>query len=108
PDPPRAARRARRRGRPSNSPLAGVVVHGMGAELDGLPVRCMSIRVGPGLLALEERRRTDQAFGCDETLQRRQPVLVITRSIVRVATLGGCFDFIGERRRPFVPGEMAL
>ena len=68
----------------------------------------MAIGVGPGLLALQQGGGIGQAFGGDQALQRRQPMLVVVCAVVGLAAIFRGFEFRGQRRRPFFPCEMAL
>src|SRR5713101_2135511 len=63
---------------------------------------------GPGLLAREKRRRISQARGHDQALESRQPMVIVSRAVVRLTATGGGLEFIGERGRPFLPGEIPL
>ena len=68
----------------------------------------VSIGFGPGLLALEQRGHVSQALCCDQAFEGHQPVLIITRAVVRFASISGSLEFIGKRGGPLFPGEIAL
>lgn len=75
-------------------------------QLDGLTVRRVPVGVGPGFLSCEHRGRISQALGRHQALKSRQPVLIITRAVVRFAAIGCGFEFLRECRRPLFPSEM--
>jgi len=68
----------------------------------------MAIRVSPCFLAGGECARIGQAFGLNKTLECREPVLIVMRTVIGLAAIGRGFQFIGEGGRPFLPREMAL
>src|SRR5713101_8537832 len=97
--------------RPYPSCQPGLVVlwfRRSGAEFDGLAVGGVTVGIGPGFFASEKRGRISQTFCGEETLQGREPVVVIMRAIVAFAAVGGGFEFCGEGSGPFLPGEMPL
>src|SRR6266852_5595556 len=69
-----------------------------------------SVPIGfdPGLLALKQRGHVSQGLRRDQAFEGRQPVLIITRPVVRYAAIGGGLEFIGKRGGPLFPGEIAL
>ena len=79
-----------------------------GGELHRLPVRRMTVGIGPVFFAGEQGGRIGQAFGCDESLKGGQPVVVVVGTVVGLAAIGCRLEFGGERGGPFFPGEMAL
>src|SRR5690348_17608853 len=79
-----------------------------GGELDRLAVWRMAIGLCPGFLTRGERGRIGQPFFRDEALERGQPMIVVTRTVVGLTAIGGRFEFRGQRRGPFLPGEMTL
>ena len=58
------------------------------------------IRLRPGRLAPVEVGRAQHLFRGDQTLQRDQPVVVITRAVVCLAPVPDLPQHGGERRRP--------
>ena len=68
----------------------------------------MAIRVSPSFLAFQKRGGIGQAFTAYQTLQSRQPVVVVMRSIVGLTPVGGGSEFGGEGVGPLFPGEMAF
>ena len=68
----------------------------------------MAIRVSPRVSTCAERGSIRQSLLGDETLQSCEPVIVVMRSIVGLAAIGCGLEFFGERRRPFLPGEMTF
>jgi hypothetical protein len=77
-------------------------------QIDGLSVRCMSIGVGPGFFASKHLVWIGKSFRSHEMFERGQPVFVVGGTVVRVATICRGLEFIGQRRRPLFPGEVAL
>src|SRR5258708_3104445 len=71
-------------------------------------MRCMTIRVGPGLSSIEQGTLSRQVPGRDQSLQRRQPIFVVARTVVGLSAIGGRLEFFGKRGGPFLPGEIAL
>ena len=68
----------------------------------------MAVSVGPGFFASNHLVWIRQSLLCDEALERREPVFVIARAVVRLAAIHRGFEFVGERSRPLLPREMAL
>ena len=56
-----------------------------GAEHDRLSVRRVSVGVGPGLLALQQRRSIGQPLLRDQTLEGGYPVVIVLRAVVGLA-----------------------
>ena len=77
------------------------------AQFDRSAVGRVPVGVDPGVLSRLERGRVSQALGGDQALQRGQPVLVISRAVVGLTARGGGPQFVGQRRGPLRPGEMA-
>src|ERR1700722_20418295 len=75
-------------------------------QLNRLAVGSVPVSAGPCFLPTRESRRIAQALGGDEALQRREPMLVVMRAIVRLAAIGGCLEFVCERGGPLFPSEM--
>src|SRR5262245_33045463 len=88
--------------------MVSVVMAMRRAQFDGFPVRRMPVRVGPFFFARRHRRGVGQSFFGDEAFERGEPVMVVARSVVVLAALGGRLDFVGERGRPLLPREIAL
>src|SRR5450756_2759869 len=61
----------------------------------------------PGIAVAVQGRGAGDAFLGDQPFQRRQPVSVIGLAAVGIAACLRALDLIGERCRPFVPGEQA-
>src|SRR5262245_21825870 len=59
------------------------------SELDRLAVRGVPVRIRPRFLALEKGCRRCQPLGGREAFERRKPVLVIARAVVRLPAIGG-------------------
>src|SRR5579863_591850 len=68
----------------------------------------MPVSIGPCFLASSERPRIAQAFGSNEPLQSREPMLVISRTVIRLTAIGGGLQFIRKRGCPLFPGKMPL
>jgi len=66
----------------------------------------MAIGVGPGFFAREHGCSVGETFSSDKTLERGEPMLIVTRAIVGLATVGGGFQFLSESRGPLFPSEM--
>src|SRR5258706_3041263 len=79
-----------------------------GSEFHWFAVRGVKVCVGPGFLALVQLRAAGETFCRHELFQSREPMLVIMRAIVGFAALGGHFEFVRERCRPFLPGKVAM
>src|SRR5262249_3346359 len=78
-----------------------------GPKFDWLTVGRVAIRVRPRALPFEHLGRIGQTPGGNETLERGEPMLVVVRSIVGLAASGSRLQFVGERGRPFLPGEVS-
>ena len=74
-------------------------------EFDRLPVRGVPVRIGPGFLARLQLRTIHQPFGCDHAFESREPIVVVMRAFIGLATIGRGFKFIGKRAGPFLPRE---
>jgi len=68
----------------------------------------MAVRVRPSLFTLGQGCLFGQSFAGHKTFQRHQPMLVVMRSVVGLAAIGGGFQFGRQRIGPFFPGEMTL
>src|SRR5688572_26135645 len=77
-------------------------------KLDGLAVRRVAVGLCPGRFAREQRRRICQPFGRHQSLERRQPVFVVTGTVIRFTARGGGLQFIRQDRGPLFPSEMSL
>ncbi len=60
-----------------------------GFQLHGFAMWSVPVRVGPGFFAGGERRAIAQAFGHDQPLQSREPMLVVMRAVVGLAAISG-------------------
>src|SRR6185312_16987251 len=60
------------------------------------------------VLALAQDAGRCQSLLDYEALERREPVLVVPRAVVRLAPIGSRTQFSSERRGPFLPGEVPL
>lgn|SRR5208282_3309500 len=79
-----------------------------GAQLDGLAVGRAAVGFGPGFLARQQSCGVGQLLGRYQTFKGREPMMIVARAVVGLASTGGRFDFIRESRCPFLPGEMPL
>src|SRR5246127_1079897 len=61
----------------------------------------------PGVAGARQDAALDHAFFGEDSLKRRQPMLVVSLARVGIAGHLRLLDFIAERRRPFGPGEQA-
>jgi len=68
----------------------------------------MPVGVGPGFFARQQCRLIRQALSYHQTLQRGQPMVIVMRTIVRLTAIRRGFQLLSQRRRPFLPGEVAL
>src|SRR5579864_8747579 len=68
----------------------------------------MPISVRPSLFASKQFSRTRKTLCRDETLEGRQPIMVIVGAIINFAPIGGPLYFFRQRGRPFLPSEMPL
>jgi hypothetical protein len=68
----------------------------------------MLIGFSPGFLAYVQGCAVDQALGQDQALKRREPMVIVLRTVVGLAAVGRCLEFIGKRGGPFIPSEMPL
>ena len=77
--------------------------------MNRLPVGSGSVPVGvdPGLFAGEHLIPIRKTLCRHQFFQRREPVLVVARAIVRLAAIERGVKFLGERRCPLFPGEAA-
>jgi hypothetical protein len=66
-------------------------------KFDRLPVRGVSIHIGPGFLARLQLRTIHQPFGGDQAFESREPIVVVMRAVIWLATIGRGFEFIGTR-----------
>jgi hypothetical protein len=78
------------------------------AKLDRFPVGCVTVRVGPLLLARVQRLGIGQTFLRHETLERGLPVMVVMGPGVRLATVGRGLELASEGARPLLPGKVSL
>jgi hypothetical protein len=74
-------------------------------EFDRLAVRGVPVRIGPCFLARVQLRTIRQPFGGDQAFESREPIVVVMRAIIGLATIGRGFEFIGKRAGPFLPRE---
>ena len=79
-----------------------------GGEFDRLAVGRVAIGFRPGFFACSERGRIGQTFCRHEALERGKPMIVVPRAVVGLTPIGSGFEFRGQRRGPFFPGEVAL
>src|SRR5580698_7676597 len=76
-------------------------------KLDRCAVRGAFAGVLPGVArALQLPRVGDALFG-DDTLQRGEPMMIISLAGIGIAGGLRLLDLVAERRRPFLPGEQA-
>src|SRR5215471_15803880 len=61
----------------------------------------------PGVTSTRQHVALDNAFFGEDSLERRQPVLVVSLTGVGIAGRLRFLDFVAKRRRPFGPGEQA-
>src|SRR6266853_428365 len=73
----------------------GSLFPGAPGQLDRLAVGSVTIGVGPGFFALQQRGRIGQTLAVYQSLQSRQPVVVIARAIVRLTSLVRASEFGG-------------
>ena len=79
-----------------------------GVQFHWLSVGRRSVCLSPCVFALIERRHIGQTFRRHQTLQCRQPMMVVSRRvIVRFAAIDRLTQFPGKRRGPFAPREVA-
>ena len=71
-------------------------------------MRRVAIGVGPRFFPRQHFALIRESLASDQMFQRRQPMLVVARAVVRFAPIGGGLEFLGQRSRPLFPGEMAL
>src|SRR5260370_30205910 len=76
-------------------------------ELDRLAVRGARMGCGPGFFASEKRSGVAQSVSGDEAFESREPMLVVMRTIIGLASIGRGFEFVSERGGPFLPSEIA-
>src|SRR6187200_2417151 len=71
-------------------------------------MRSGAVSFCPGFSAREQRVLIGQPLGSHQTLERRQPMFVVARAVVRFSTLRSSLQFFSEAGSPFLPGEMPL
>jgi len=71
-------------------------------------VRRAAVRVGPGVFSDLQFGRIRQGLCGYKAFERREPVFVVARAIIRFATIRGGPQFLSERSRPFLPREVTL
>src|SRR5271167_2132798 len=79
---------------------------GIALKLHRHPMRRVSVGLRPRLFAFQQRGRIGQLLCHDQTLERREPAVVVPRSIVRFTARRIRLQFIGEYRSPFSPSEV--
>ena len=67
-----------------------------------------TISFGPSFLAREERGRLGQSFFSYQPFEGGEPMMVVVRTVVGLTAIGCRFEFGGQRRGPFFPGEMTF
>src|SRR5579863_9988633 len=75
-------------------------------QFDGFAMRSVTVGLGPGLFTLQHRVSIRQALGQDQALQRRQPMLVVARAVVGLASIGSLPELASQRGGPLFPGEV--
>src|ERR1700693_2712437 len=68
----------------------------------------MPIRVSPSLFTSQQFGRIRKTLCRDETLEGRQPIMVIVRAVIRFATIRRTLYFFRKSGRPLLPSEMPL
>jgi len=77
-------------------------------EFYWLAVGGVTIGVGPGFFAGEHLFWIRQSLRCDEPFERREPVFIVSRAVVRLPSIHRGFEFVCERSSPLFPCEVAL
>ena len=49
-------------------------------------MRGVPVRIGPGFLARLQLRTIHQPFGCDHAFESREPIVVVMRAVIGLAT----------------------
>ena len=70
-------------------------------------MRGATICFGPGIFASEKRSGVAQTLSGGEAFESREPMLVVMRTIIGLASIGCGFKFVSERGCPFLPSEIA-
>ena len=78
------------------------------AQFHRLAMRGMKVGFCPCRFAFAHRFPIGQTLVDDKPFQRRQPMLVVVRAIIRLTAIIGGLQLIGQRSGPFLPGEMAV
>ena len=68
----------------------------------------MTVSVGPGFFAGKHLFWIRQSLRCDEPFERREPVFIVSRAVVRLPSIHRGFEFVCERSCPLFPCEVAL
>src|SRR5215469_5492673 len=71
-------------------------------------MRCVTVGVRPGFFSREHGCGVGEAFRGYETLERRKPMFVVMRAIIRLTAVGSGLQLFGESRSPLLPGEVPL
>jgi hypothetical protein len=66
------------------------------------------VRLGPCRLSREQRSPVGQAFGRDQVVESRKPMIIVMRTVVGFPATRGGLKLVGECSRPFPPCEMPL
>ena len=77
-------------------------------KLDWLSVRRAPVGLGPRFLAFGECCAFRQSTFAHESLERREPMVVITRAVVRLAARRRLFDLVRQGARPLLPSKRTL
>jgi hypothetical protein len=75
-------------------------------QLDRLAVGSMPIRVRPSSFTRQQRDFVTEALFYDQPLERREPTMIVTRTVIRLAAVRIGLDLVRKRSGPFSPGEV--
>ena len=73
-----------------------------GTQFDGFTVRGTAVGFRPRFLALTHRFAVGQPFLGNQPFERRQPMLIIARTVVPLAAIRGGLEFGPQRFRPLL------
>src|SRR5215467_4357415 len=70
-------------------------------------MRCVAIRIRPRFFSRKHCCRIGKTLGGDQALKGGEPVFVVVRTIVGLASVSCRFELFGQSRSPLFPSEIA-
>src|SRR6266550_8446605 len=71
-------------------------------------MRGVLVCLSPSFPARCQGHAIEQTLGSDQPLKCREPMVIIMRAVVWLATISGSLQFISKGAGPFLPSKMSL